>query len=162
MLGLQAANADGSETTFDGQPMQVGTHLRSASRPSRIPPGGFWLWRRPLSKTRCGPAVPPVAVSRAITNQRREDKEDIAGANGGAAPTATASGPQGLASGLSLAQRWCGGSRALRRVLLLSRLGRRDESSRGQDRRRDVRHCESGLRRQPRPIRERCRSPVAL
>ena len=104
VLGLQAAIADGSETTFDGQPMQVGTHLRWAFAPELgFPPGGFWLWRRPLSKTRCGPAVPPVAVSRAIANQRREDKEDIAGANGGAAPTATASGPQGLASGLSLA-----------------------------------------------------------
>jgi hypothetical protein len=104
-LGLQAAIADGSETTFDGQPMQVGTHLRWAFTPELgFPPGAFWLWRRSLRKTRCGPTVPPVAVSKAIASQRAEGKEVNASSAGGtAAPGATASDPQGLASGLNFA-----------------------------------------------------------
>ena len=46
-LALQGGVASGSEQTFDGQPMQAGTHLRW-SFPSALgfPPGGFQLWRR--------------------------------------------------------------------------------------------------------------------
>jgi hypothetical protein len=47
ILGLQAGQADGSEQTFDGQPMQPGTHLRWSFAPELgFPPGGFWLCRR--------------------------------------------------------------------------------------------------------------------
>jgi hypothetical protein len=47
VLGLQGGIADGSETTFDGQPMQPGVHLRWGFAPELgFPPGGFWLCRR--------------------------------------------------------------------------------------------------------------------
>ncbi len=46
-LALQGGVASGSEQTFDGQPMQAGTHLRwSFSSALGFPPGGFQLWRR--------------------------------------------------------------------------------------------------------------------
>ena len=47
VLGLQGGKADGTESTFDGQPMQPGTHLRWSFAPELgFPPGGFWLCRR--------------------------------------------------------------------------------------------------------------------
>ena len=47
ILGLQGGIATGSEATFDGQPMQTGTHLRwSFLAALGFPPGGFWLCRR--------------------------------------------------------------------------------------------------------------------
>ncbi len=47
VLGLQAGIASGAEATFDGQPMQRGTHLRWGFSPELgFPPGGFWLCRR--------------------------------------------------------------------------------------------------------------------
>jgi hypothetical protein len=76
VLGLQAAVADGSEPTFDGQPMQAGTHMRWAFAPELgFPPGAFWLFRRPLRDTGCGPDVPPLAVSEAIASQRGQGRE---------------------------------------------------------------------------------------
>lgn len=51
VLGLQGAIADGSEPTFDGQPMQSGIHLRWSFLPELgFPPGGFWLCRRVAKK----------------------------------------------------------------------------------------------------------------
>ena len=47
VLGLQARIAGGAEATFDGQPMQRGTHLRWSFSPELgFPPGGFWLCRK--------------------------------------------------------------------------------------------------------------------
>jgi hypothetical protein len=47
VLGLQGGQANGTESTFDGQPMQAGTHLRWSFAPELgFPPGGFWLCRR--------------------------------------------------------------------------------------------------------------------
>jgi hypothetical protein len=44
---LQGGVANGSEATFDGQPMQKGVHLRwSFLAALGFPPGGFWLCRR--------------------------------------------------------------------------------------------------------------------
>jgi hypothetical protein len=46
-LALQGGVASGTEQTFDGQPMQPGTHLRwSFVSALGFPPGGFQLWRR--------------------------------------------------------------------------------------------------------------------
>ncbi len=69
MLGLQAAIADGTEQTFDGQPMQVGTHLRWSFAPEfGFPPGAFWLARREAVGDK-GPIEPPEAVSVATRGQ---------------------------------------------------------------------------------------------
>ena len=47
VLGLQGGQANGTEPTFDAQPMQPGTHLRWSFAPELgFPPGGFWLCRR--------------------------------------------------------------------------------------------------------------------
>lgn len=47
VLGMQGGIANGSEPTFDGQPMQPGVHLRwSFLAALGFPPGGFWLCRR--------------------------------------------------------------------------------------------------------------------
>jgi hypothetical protein len=47
VLGMQGGRADGTEETFDGQPMQPGVHLRWSFRPELgFPAGGFWLCRR--------------------------------------------------------------------------------------------------------------------
>jgi hypothetical protein len=47
VLGLQGGRANGTEQTFDGQPMQRGTHLRWAFPPELgFPPYGFRLCRR--------------------------------------------------------------------------------------------------------------------
>src|ERR1022692_3410867 len=70
VLGLQAAVADGSEPTFDGQPMQAGTHLRWSFSPQLgFPPGGFWLARRAASHFQHGAIQPPEIVSEAIATQ---------------------------------------------------------------------------------------------
>lgn len=46
-LALQGGVAAGTEPTFDGQPMQAGTHLRwSFVAAMGFPPGGFQLFRR--------------------------------------------------------------------------------------------------------------------
>jgi hypothetical protein len=47
VLGLQGGQADGTEATFDGQPMQPGNHLRWGFRAELgFPQNGFWLCRR--------------------------------------------------------------------------------------------------------------------
>jgi hypothetical protein len=47
VLGFQGGRADGAEATFDGQPMQVGTHLRWAfALELGFPQNGFRLCRR--------------------------------------------------------------------------------------------------------------------
>jgi hypothetical protein len=47
VLALQGGVANGSEQTFDGQPMQPGVHLHwSFLAALGFPPGGFWLCRR--------------------------------------------------------------------------------------------------------------------
>jgi hypothetical protein len=47
VLGLQGGIASGSETTFDGQAIEPGIHLRWGFQPELgFPPGGFWLCRR--------------------------------------------------------------------------------------------------------------------
>jgi DNA-binding CsgD family transcriptional regulator len=98
-LGLQTAIADGSEPTFDGQPMQAGTHLRWAFAPELgFPPGAFWLCRRSLRESRCGPGAPPVAVSKAIEGQRGDGKD---ASTGTATAAASTNDPQGLGSAVS-------------------------------------------------------------
>jgi hypothetical protein len=63
ILGLQAGQMDGSEQTFDGQPMQPGTHLRWGFSPELgFPPGGFWLCRRIVGTG--DENAPPVMASR--------------------------------------------------------------------------------------------------
>ncbi len=75
VLGLQAAIADGSEPTFDGQPMQAGTHLRWAFTPELgFPPGAFWLTRRVAGRHEKGLIEPPVAVGEAIAAQESQTK----------------------------------------------------------------------------------------
>ena len=75
VLGLQAAIADGSEPTFDGQPMQKGTHLRWSFTPELgFPPGAFWLARRVASHHEKGPIEPPVAVSEATVAQESQGR----------------------------------------------------------------------------------------
>jgi hypothetical protein len=99
---MQAGIANGSEPTFDGQPMQIGTHLRWAFAPELgFPPGAFWLFRRSLRESRCGPDAPPVQVSEAIERQRAAGP--ASGADGGtAAPgPVSAPDPQGLGSTVS-------------------------------------------------------------
>ena len=84
LLGLQAAIADGSEPTFDGQPMQPGTHLRWAFAPELgFPPVAFWLFRRSLWDPPCGPIVPPVAVSKAIGRRQADSRGTMAGEGSG-------------------------------------------------------------------------------
>jgi hypothetical protein len=47
VLAMQGGAANGSEATFDGQPMQKGVHLRWTFLAALgFPPGGFWLCRR--------------------------------------------------------------------------------------------------------------------
>ncbi len=68
VLGLQGGVAQGSEATFDGQPMQRGTHLRwSFLAALGFPPGGFWLCRRAASP---GDRIipPPPSVSTPATS----------------------------------------------------------------------------------------------
>ena len=103
VLGLQAAIADGSEQTFDGQPMQAGTHLRWAFAPELgFPPGAFWLCRRSLRDPPCGPNAPPVAVSKAMAGQRAEGTDTSTGTdNAAATASATTNAPQGLGSVVS-------------------------------------------------------------
>lgn len=70
VLGLQAAVADGSEPTFDGQPMQAGNHLRWSFSPQLgFPPGAFWLARQAASHFQHGAIQPPEVVSEAIATQ---------------------------------------------------------------------------------------------
>jgi hypothetical protein len=58
VLGLQGGIANGSEATFDGQPMQPGVHLRWGFSPELgFPPGGFWLCRRIANEGENG--IPP-------------------------------------------------------------------------------------------------------
>jgi hypothetical protein len=76
VLGLQAAIADGAEQTFDGQPMQAGTHLRWSFAPELgFPPGAFWLARREALGDK-GPIEPPEAVSVAIRGQGAKQPTD--------------------------------------------------------------------------------------
>lgn len=64
VLGLQAGLANGSEPTFDGQPMQIGTHLRWAAAPELgFPPGGYWLLRRVAS-----PGEKKISPPRAVVD----------------------------------------------------------------------------------------------
>jgi len=63
VLALQGGVANGSEATFDGQPMQKGVHLRwSFLAALGFPPGGFWLCRR-LAKQGEEQIPPPPAAA---------------------------------------------------------------------------------------------------
>jgi hypothetical protein len=105
VLGLQAAIADGSEPTFDGQPMPAGTHLRWAFAPELgFPPGAFWLFRRSLRQSRCGPSAPPVAVTEAIERQAGPGSADANGLGG----AVSFGGPAGQAAADLSASRRCG------------------------------------------------------
>jgi hypothetical protein len=74
VIGLQGAVADGSETTFDGQPMQAGIHLRWSFAPELgFPPGGFRLCRR-VAQSGATPIPLPVWLQTA---------EAAGGASGG-------------------------------------------------------------------------------
>lgn len=67
VLGLQGAIANGSEPTFDGQPMQAATHLRWSFLPQLgFPPGGFWLCRKVAQKGEQR-IVPPSRVTAQTT-----------------------------------------------------------------------------------------------
>jgi hypothetical protein len=70
VLALQGGVADGSEPTFDGQPMQKGVHLRwSFLAAIGFPPGGFWLCRRAAVKGEKIIPPPPSAAQLAGTVQ---------------------------------------------------------------------------------------------
>ena len=89
VLGLQAARAKGSETTFDGQAMQAGTHLRWSFTPQLgFPPGAFWLLRR-IAKKGEQQIPPPDAVRQAVD----APGYPTAGSSGGL--TAVTQGPLG-------------------------------------------------------------------
>ena len=93
VLGLQAAIADGSEPTFDGQPMPAGTHLRWSFAPELgFPPGAFWLARREAVGDK-GPIEPPEAVSAATRTPDPPPAPDPAGLGG--LVTVGAAGPGG-------------------------------------------------------------------
>lgn len=62
-LGLQGGRANGSEPTFDGQPMQEGMHLRWAFTPEfGFPPGAFFLYRRAAQSDPAGFVAPQEAM----------------------------------------------------------------------------------------------------
>jgi hypothetical protein len=66
VLALQGGVANGSEPTFDGQPMQNGVHLRwSFLAALGFPPGGFWLCRRAAVKGEKIIPPPPSAAQLA-------------------------------------------------------------------------------------------------
>jgi hypothetical protein len=89
VLGLQAARAKGSETTFDGQAMQAGTHLRWSFTPQLgFPPGAFWLLRR-IAKKGEQQIPPPDAVRQTVDTPGYP----TTGASGGL--TAVTQGPLG-------------------------------------------------------------------
>lgn len=68
VLGLQGGIANGSEATFDGQPMQPDVHLRWSFLPELgFPPGGFWLCRRAAKEGEKRIPPPPVARSLATS-----------------------------------------------------------------------------------------------
>jgi hypothetical protein len=76
--------------------MSAGTHLRWAFAPELgFPPGAFWLFRRSLRESRCGPAAPPVLVGEAI------ERQQATGTSTGTAAPAPAPDPQGLGSAVS-------------------------------------------------------------
>ena len=82
VLGLQAARADGSEPTFDGQAMQAGIHLRWSFTPQLgFPPGAFWLLRRagvPGDNT----VPPPGAVQRSVDQPGYPERGPTGGLTG--------------------------------------------------------------------------------
>jgi hypothetical protein len=64
VLALQGGVANGSEATFDGQPMEKGVHLRwSFLAALGFPPGGFWLCRREAKQGEKQIPPPPSAAS---------------------------------------------------------------------------------------------------
>lgn len=68
VLGLQGGVANGTEETFDGQPMQKGVHLRwSFLAALGFPPGGFWLCRRAAKEGEKQIPPPPSAASLLTT-----------------------------------------------------------------------------------------------
>jgi hypothetical protein len=82
VLGLQAAVANGSEPTFDGQPMRAGTHLRWSFAPELgFPPGAFWLARREATADK-GPIEPPEAVCAAAGASGSPKTPDPSGLGG--------------------------------------------------------------------------------
>jgi hypothetical protein len=63
VLALQGGVANGSEATFDGQPMENGVHLRwSFLAALGFPPGGFWLCRREAKEGEKQIPPPPLVV----------------------------------------------------------------------------------------------------
>jgi hypothetical protein len=66
VLAIQGGISSGNEATFDGQPMQKGTHLRwSFLAALGFPPGGFWLCRRIAKEGEKQLPPPPAATSTA-------------------------------------------------------------------------------------------------
>jgi hypothetical protein len=64
VFALQGGVANGTEATFDGQPMQKGVHLRwSFLAALGFPPGGFWLCRREAKQGEKQIPPPPSASS---------------------------------------------------------------------------------------------------
>lgn len=79
VLALQGGVANGSEPTFDGQPMQKGVHLRwSFLAALGFPPGGFWLCRRAAVKGEKRIPPPPSAAEQAATQSSTAAPQAIA------------------------------------------------------------------------------------
>jgi hypothetical protein len=88
VLALQGGIADGSEPTFDGQPMQKGVHLRWSFLPALgFPPGGFWLCRREAQPGEKQIPPPPGASQLASSSGG-----DCGGVTATGAPAGTTSG----------------------------------------------------------------------
>jgi hypothetical protein len=69
VLGLQGGVANGSEATFDGQPMEKGVHLRwSFLAALGFPPGGFWLCRRAAKEGEKRVPPPPLVAGECGTS----------------------------------------------------------------------------------------------
>jgi hypothetical protein len=83
VLALQGGVANGSEATFDGQPMEEGVHLRwSFLAALGFPPGGFWLCRREAKEGDKQIPPPPSATSlRTSAAASALEQSSAAGAN---------------------------------------------------------------------------------
>lgn len=100
-LALQGGMASGTEKTFDGQPMQAGTHLRW-SFPSALgfPPGGFQLWRRLAANDLriVPPRIPQPPADTTFLPSPADTGAPASGAPGWSAPDATNNGWQSWGS----------------------------------------------------------------
>lgn len=98
VLGLQGGVADGSEPTFDGQPIQPRVHLRWGFAPELgFPSGGFWLCRR-ITKGDEKRIPPPPSAQKAIDQQANPTafsprrRQSVAGGLGAELPCITLDG----------------------------------------------------------------------